>query len=66
MHMGPDFILVIISVDFVDPIQADEIETTVARLDRSIKQTYPLVKRVFVEAEAWRVKDAGMLAGAGI
>jgi hypothetical protein len=64
--MGPDFILVIISVDFVDPIQADEIETTVARLDRTIKQTYPLVKRVFVEAEAWRSKDADMLAGAGI
>ncbi len=29
MHMGPDFILVNISVDFVDPILADEIETTV-------------------------------------
>ena len=66
MHMGPDFILVIISVDFVDPILADEIETTVARLDRTIKQTYPLVKRVFVEAEAWRAKDAGMQAGLGI
>ena len=66
MHMGPDFILVIISVDFVDPIQADEIETTVARLDRTIKQTYSLVKRVFVEAEAWRAKDTGMQAGLGI
>ena len=66
MHMGPDFILVIISVDFVDPIQADEIETAVARLDRTIKETYPLVKRVFVEAEAWRAKDTGMQAGAGI
>jgi cation diffusion facilitator family transporter len=66
MHMGPDFILVIISVDFVDPIQADEIETTVARLDSTIKQAYPLVKRVFVEAEAWRAKDTGMQAGLGI
>jgi len=57
MHMGPDFILVNISVDFVDPILADKIETTVANLDRTIKQSYPLVKRVFVEAEAWRTKD---------
>jgi cation diffusion facilitator family transporter len=66
MHMGPDFILVNISVDFVDPIQADEIEAAVARLDSAIKQAYPLVKRVFVEAEAWRAKDAGMQAGSGI
>jgi cation diffusion facilitator family transporter len=66
MHMGPDFILVNISVDFVDPIMADEIETTVARLDRSIKQAYPLVKRVFVEAEARRATDVGMQAGSGI
>jgi cation diffusion facilitator family transporter len=66
MHIGPDFILVIISVDFVDPIQADEIETTVARLDRTIKQANPLVKRVFVEAESWRAKDTSMQAGLGI
>jgi cation diffusion facilitator family transporter len=66
MHMGPDFILVNISVDFVDPIQADEIEAAVARLDSAIKQAYPLVKRVFVEAEAWRAKDASLQAGSGI
>ena len=66
MHMGPDFILVNISVDFVDPILANEIETTVARLDWTLKQSYPEVKRVFVEAEAWRAKDTGMQAGAGI
>lgn len=66
MHMGPDFILVNISVDFVDPIQADEIEATVARLDSEIKQAYPLVKCVFVEAEAWRANEPGMQAGSGI
>lgn len=66
MHMGPNFILVNISVDFVDPILADEIETTVARLDTTIKQAYPLVKRVFVEAEARRARETGMQAGSGI
>lgn len=66
MQMGPDFILANISVDFVDPILADEIEATVSRLDKAIKQAYPLVKRVFVEAEARRVKDVGTQAGAGI
>ncbi len=66
MHMGPDFILVNVSVDFVDPILADEIETTVDRLDKTIKQAYPLVKRVFVEAERWCAKAPDMQAGLGI
>jgi len=54
MHMGPDFILVNISVDFVDPILATEVEIAVAGLDRTIKQAYPQVQRVFVEVETWR------------
>jgi len=52
MHMGPDFILVNISVDFVDPISGDEIEKVVAQLDKKIKTEYSNVKRIFVEAEA--------------
>ncbi len=52
MHMGPDFILVNISVAFVDPINSDEIESTIADLDREIKSEFPNVKRIFVEAEA--------------
>jgi len=51
MHMGPDFILVTISVDFVDGIDADTVERTIADIDRRIKQVYPQVKRVFIEAE---------------
>ena len=66
MQMGPDFIMAIISVDFVDPILADEIETTVARLDGAIKKAYPRVQRVFVEAEARRAKDVATQAGSGI
>jgi cation diffusion facilitator family transporter len=54
MHVGPDFILVNISVDFTDPATANEIEKAVADMDSKIKHTYPEVKRVFIEAEAWR------------
>jgi cation diffusion facilitator family transporter len=57
MHMGPDYILVNISVDFVDPILATEVEVTVSGLDRAIKQAYPQVKRIFVEIETWRTKE---------
>lgn len=51
MHMGPDFILANISVDFNDSITAHQVEADIAAIDRSIKQEYPQIKRVFIEAE---------------
>ncbi len=51
LHMGPDFILANISVDFDDAKTADEIETTVAEIDATIKAKNPKIKRVFIEAE---------------
>jgi divalent metal cation (Fe/Co/Zn/Cd) transporter len=41
---------------FADSLSAGDIEDTIARLDRQIKQAYPRIKRVFVEAEARGVK----------
>lgn len=52
MHMGPDFILVNLSVDFVNHCTADKIESTIADMDRQLKQSNPRIQRVFVEAEA--------------
>lgn len=54
MHMGPDFVLANLSVDFEDSLLAGEIEQTVARMDQVIKEMYPSVKRVFIEAEFWK------------
>ena len=51
MHMGPDFILANLSVDFENSITADEVERSIAALDQAIKQQYPQVKRIFIEAE---------------
>jgi divalent metal cation (Fe/Co/Zn/Cd) transporter len=52
MHMGPEYILVNLSIDFKDEATAQELESAIAQLDRRIKMDYPEVKRVFVEAEA--------------
>ena len=52
MHMGPDFILVNISMDFNDAVAAGQMETAIAGLDLQIKKRFPRVKRVFVEAES--------------
>jgi len=51
MHMGPEFILATLSIDFQDDIDADTVERTIADIDRRIKQVYPQVKRIFIEAE---------------
>jgi hypothetical protein len=45
-----------LSVDFADSLSAGDIEDTIARLDRQIKQAYPKIKRIFVEAESRGVK----------
>ena len=51
MHMGPDFILVNLSVDFKNSLTADDVESIIAAFDKSIKQQYSQVKRIFIEAE---------------
>ena len=52
MHMGPDYVLVNLSVDFDNDVPAGQVEETIAALDSAIKQRYPVVKRVFVEIES--------------
>ena len=52
MHMGPDFILVNISVEFRDEATANAIEDAVSSLDEVIKKEYQNVQRVFIEGEA--------------
>jgi cation diffusion facilitator family transporter len=54
MHMGPDFVLANISVDFLDTLSSEEIEVAVAEMDQRIKIKYPQIKRIFIEAEKRR------------
>ena len=51
LHMGPEFIVVTVSVDFIDALSARKVEKAVTHLTRSIKSVDPRVKRVFIEAE---------------
>lgn len=56
MHMGPEYILVNVSVDFGNKTSAADVEKTIAGIDSKIKAAFPEVKRVFVEAEDWAGK----------
>ncbi|MTI88783.1 MAG: cation transporter [Balneolaceae bacterium] len=52
LHMGPQYILVTISADFVDDIDSVTVEEATHQLSEKIKEAYPRVKRVFIEAES--------------
>jgi len=54
MHMGPEYILVNLSVEFNDEIHTQEMESVIAKIDKEIKQEFSYVKRVFIEAESWK------------
>jgi divalent metal cation (Fe/Co/Zn/Cd) transporter len=54
MHVGPEYILVNLSVDFSSAASSDDVESVVGALDRELKAALPRVKRVFIEAEARR------------
>ena len=58
MHMGPEFILINISVEFNDDATATDIEGTISHLDAAIKNEYENVKRIFVEGEARKIYQA--------
>ncbi|MCK5725359.1 MAG: cation transporter [Thiotrichaceae bacterium] len=52
MHMGPEFILVNISADFASGISFEQVEKTIATLELNIKKKFPMVKKIFIEAES--------------
>ena len=54
MHMGPEYILVNISVDFDDDIRAEDVEDAVSHIDQQLKKSFSNIKRVFIEAESRR------------
>ena len=51
MHMGPDYILLNVSVDYDDALSAADVEQTTARLDESIKAAFPRIRRIFIETQ---------------
>jgi divalent metal cation (Fe/Co/Zn/Cd) transporter len=58
MHMGPDFILVTISLKFAPTMTAGDLEKVIADLDKRIKTAYPQAKKIFIEAESLRAEKS--------
>ena len=52
MHMGPEYILVNLSVEFSDHIRTGQMELLISQIDREVKTKFKHVQRVFIEAES--------------
>ncbi len=60
VHLGPDEVLLNLSLDFAGDLSADEVEAAISDLERGIKSAYPDVKRIFIEAQSWRAHRAAL------
>ncbi len=54
LHMGPDYIVATVSVDFAHNLTADQVEAAVTDLSARIKAIDVRIRRVFIEAERWQ------------
>ena len=52
MHLGPRDVLVNLSVDFSDRLTSGEVEREISHMERAIKDAFPVVTRVFIEAQS--------------
>ena len=52
MHMGPQDVLLNLSLDFRSSLSSDQVEAEVTRLERQIKAAFPEITRVFIEAQS--------------
>jgi cation diffusion facilitator family transporter len=53
MHLGPQDILLALSVDFADRLTSEQVELAISTMERAIKSQYPEITRVFIEAQDW-------------
>lgn len=56
MHMGPEYVLVTLSLEFEDTVAIEQLEYAIEGLDRRIREEFPDVKKVFVEAESLSIR----------
>ena len=52
MHMGPEDVLLAISIDFFDHYKAGTVERTIFRIENEIKAQFPEIKRLYIEVQA--------------
>ncbi len=52
MHLGPQDILLNLSVDFRDSLTSDQIEEEIEAMEQRLRRAAPEIKRIFIEAQS--------------
>ena len=52
LHQGPEDVLLALSIDFHDGLSIEEVENSVFKLEKAIKEEFPVVKRLFIEVQS--------------
>ena len=64
MHFGPDTILVAMDIRFRADLSAAEVERTVDRVEKKIRDRYREVKHIFIEADSMTAAERTEASGA--
>ena len=54
MHLGPDDVLLAMDIEFDPHLPAEEVQHEVNRIEQAIRERYPEVKRIYIEARRVR------------
>ena len=60
MYFGPQSILLTINVRFHQALQRDSIEQSIDRIEGAVRQRYPKVHHIYIEAESLRERYRDM------
>jgi divalent metal cation (Fe/Co/Zn/Cd) transporter len=64
MHFGPDTILLAMDIRFRPEISAAELERSVDRVEKKIRDRHPEVKHIFIEADSIAAVERREASGA--
>jgi cation diffusion facilitator family transporter len=53
LHLGPNDILLNVSIDFKDGLSSSQVEEAISNFESRIKGEFPEITRVFIEAQSW-------------
>ena len=59
MHLGPDDVLLALDAEFRDGVPAEEISAAVERIERSIRERFPEIGRIYIESRVVSPADTG-------
>lgn len=57
MHLAPNEVLLALDVEFIRQLNATELSDTIKRIEKTIRDAYPEIKRIYIEANRLTEND---------